>query len=147
MFKNYVKIAARNLLKQKVYSSINIVGLSLGMACCILIYLYVRNEWSYDKFHQNADRIYRAYITEDLPQRDPFSYVEAPYPLASALEQTFPEVEHAVRIDVRTDIVRFEEKNLTLRYHLADPVFFDVFSFPLIQETRTVFCAILIPLF
>lgn len=55
MFRNYFKIAARNLLKQKLHSSINIFGLSIGIAICILIYLYVRNEWSYDEFHKNAD--------------------------------------------------------------------------------------------
>lgn len=133
MFKNYIKIAARNLFKQKLHSIINITGLSFGIASCILIYLYVRNEWSYDKFHEKADNLYRAYITEDLPQRDPFSYVEAPYHLAGALEDSFPEVERVIRLDVRTNIIRYGEKNYTQRYHLADPEFFRVFSFPLIQ--------------
>jgi putative ABC transport system permease protein len=133
VFKNYIKIAARNLIKQKLHSIINITGLSIGIASCILIYLYVRNERSYDKFHENADNLYRVYITEDLPQRDPFSYVEAPFHLAGALKDSFPEVERAVRLDVRTNIVRYGEKNYTQRYHLADPEFFQVFSFPLIQ--------------
>jgi putative ABC transport system permease protein len=133
MFKNYIKIAARSLFKQKLHSIINITGLAIGIASCILIYLYVRNEWSYDKFHENADNLYRVYITEDLPQRDPFSYVVAPYHLAGALEDSFPEVERAVRLDVRTNIVRYGEKNYTQRYHLADPEFFHMFSFPLIQ--------------
>ena len=63
MFKNYMKIALRNLLKFKVYSFINISGLAIGMACCVLILLYVQDELSYDKYHQNADRIYR-FVTD-----------------------------------------------------------------------------------
>ena len=62
MFKNYVKIALRHLKKNKAYSFINIFGLSVGMACCLLIVLFVQDELSYDKFHDNADRIFR--ITE-----------------------------------------------------------------------------------
>lgn len=59
MFKNYLKIAFRNLLRHKIYSLINISGLAIGMACCILILLFVRDELSYDRFHENSDRIYR----------------------------------------------------------------------------------------
>ena len=58
MFKNYFKIALRNLIKNKVYSAINILGLSVGIACCILIFLFVRHELSYDTFHKSADTIY-----------------------------------------------------------------------------------------
>jgi putative ABC transport system permease protein len=136
MLKNYVKIAVRNLFKQKLHSSINIIGLSIGIASCISICLYVGNEWSYDKFHLNADSLYRVFITENPPQRDAFSYVEAPFRLAGALKQTFPEVKHAIRLDVRTDIVRYGDKNFTQRYHLADPEFFRVFTFPLLQGNK-----------
>ena len=137
MFKNYIKIALRTLFKQKLYSIINVTGLAVGIASCILIYLFVQNELSYDAFHKNADRLYRVYITEDLPERDPFSYVEAPWQLAEALEQSFPEVERAVRLDVRTDIVRYQDKNFTQRYHLADPDFFEIFTFPLVQGSQS----------
>jgi putative ABC transport system permease protein len=113
MFKSYLKAALRNIIKQKLFSFINIMGLAVGISICILIYLYVKNEWNYDRFHENVDRLYRVYITEDLSQRDPFSYVEAPYNLAEALEQTFPEVEQAVRLDVRTDILRYEENSFS----------------------------------
>lgn len=137
MFKNYVKIALRTLFKQKLYSIINITGLAVGIASCILIFLFVQNELSYDTFHKNADRLYRIYITEDLPERDPFSYVETPWQLAEALEQSFPEVERAVRLDVRTDIVRYQDKYFTRRYHLADPDFFEIFTFPLVQGSQS----------
>ena len=136
MFKSYLKIALRNILKQKLISFINIIGLAVGITACILIYFYVRHERSYDKFHENSDRLYRVYITEDLPQRDPFSYVPAPFHLAEALEQSFPEVKQAVRLDVRTDILRYEENTFSQRVHLADSEFFEVFTFPLIQGSR-----------
>ena len=133
MVLNYIKITLRILSKQKVYAFINVFGLSIGIASCILIYLFVRDEWSYDRFHENAENLYRVYITEDLPERDPFSYVESPAQLAGALEESFPEVERAVRLDVRTDVIRIGENTFTQRYHLADPDFFEVFTFPLLQ--------------
>ena len=136
MFRNYLKIAVRNLIKNKLFSFINIIGLSLGIASSILIFLFIRNELSYDRFHENADRLYRIYITEDPPDRDAFSYVEAPYNLAGALENSFPEVEHAVRMEIRTDVIKFAEKSFTQRYHLVDQVFFDVFNFPLVNGNK-----------
>lgn len=133
MFKNYVKIALRNLKKHKVYSTINIFGLALGIASCILIFLFVKHEWSYDKFHKNTGSLYRVYTTEAPTTRDPFSYVESPWHLAEALEQTFPEVKRAVRLDIREDIIRYQDKNFSLRYHLVDPDFLEMFTFPLLQ--------------
>ncbi len=59
MLKNYFKVALRNLRKNKLYSFVNIVGLTIGITCCILIGLYIAHEWSYDRFHKNADRIAR----------------------------------------------------------------------------------------
>ncbi|HZX10203.1 MAG TPA: ABC transporter permease, partial [Acidobacteriota bacterium] len=136
MFKSYLKVALRNIRKQKLFSFINIIGLAVGITACILIYFYVRHERSYDKFHENAERLYRVYITEDLPQRDPFSYVYTPFHLAEALEQTFPEVKQAVRLDVRTDIIRYRENTFSQRIHLVEPEFFEMFTFPLIQGSR-----------
>ena len=135
MFLNYLKIAFRILRKQKIYAFINVFGLAIGLASCMLIYLFVRDEWSYDQFHENDDNLYRVYITEDPPDRDPFSYVEAPAKLAGALEESFPEVERAVRLDVRTDVIRIGENAFNQRYHLADPDFFEVFTFPLLKGT------------
>lgn len=108
MFKRYLKLALRNIRKQKLFSFINIMSFAIGIAACTLIYFYVKHEWNYDKFHEKADRLYRVYITEDLPQRDPFSYVMTPFHLAKDLEQTFPEVEQAVRLDVGTDILSYD---------------------------------------
>jgi putative ABC transport system permease protein len=139
MLKNFIKIAFRILKKHHVYSFINIFGLALGIASCILIYLYVQNELSYDKFHRNRENLYRVYITEDPPERDAFSYIEAPWNLAEALESSFPEIKQAVRLVIRSDVVRYDNKSYTQRYHLVDPDFFELFSFPLLRgEEATV---------
>ncbi|MCH8127891.1 ABC transporter permease [candidate division KSB1 bacterium] len=132
MLLNYIKIAFRNMVHQKLYSGINIVGLAIGIGCCLLIFLFVRNELSYDKFHQNAENIYRVYVTEDPPDRDAFTYVQTPALMAEAMEKSFPEVESAVRVLTRTDNLRFGDKNFSENYHLVDSDFFEIFSFPLI---------------
>ena len=132
MLLNYIKIAFRNMVHQKLYSGINIVGLAIGIGCCLLIFLFVRNELSYDKFHQNTENIYRVYVTEDPPDRDAFTYVQTPALMAEAMEKSFPEVESAVRVLTRTDNLRFGDKNYSENYHLVDSDFFEIFSFPLI---------------
>jgi putative ABC transport system permease protein len=132
MLKNYLKVTMRNIVKYKLHSGINITGLALGLAGCILILSFIGNELSYDSFHKNAKDIYRIYITEDLPDRDPFSYSVSPAPLANALEQSFPEVNKAVRIYTWTDIVKIDKKNFTERVHLVDRDFFQMFDFPII---------------
>ena len=132
MLLNYIKIAFRNMVHQKLYSGINIVGLAIGIGCCLLIFLFVRNELSYDKFHQNSENIYRVYVTEDPPDRDAFTYVQTPALMAEAMEKSFPEVESAVRVLTRTDNLRFGDKNFSENYHLVDSDFFEIFSFPLI---------------
>jgi putative ABC transport system permease protein len=136
MLNNFFKITIRNIRKHHVYSIINVLGLALGISICILIYLYVGNEWSYDKFHKKKDRLHRVYITEDPPARDAFSYVEAPWNLAEALERSFPEINQAVRLVIRSDVVRYEDKSFTQRYHLVDPDFFEMFTFPLLKGDK-----------
>ncbi len=136
MLKNYLKIAARNLLKHKAYSFINIAGLAMGMTCCILILLYVQHELSYDRFHQDAKRIYRIFWQSGNPQ------TRTPHPMAQAMVSDFPEVKSAVSISpiwgpgltrpaisVKYGDKRFDEKG----FYSADTTFFEVFSFPLIK--------------
>lgn len=133
MFKNYLKVAVRNLVRQKLYSAIIVFGLAVGITSCLLIFLYVRYERSFDRFHANAARLYRAAITEDPPEREPFTYVEAPYPLAAALREGLPGVEDAVRVHVRNIVVQRGDQSFAERCHLVDPGFFRAFSFPLIK--------------
>ena len=64
MIRNYLKVAMRYLLRNKGYTTINILGLAIGICCCVLIMLFVRSEFSYDKFHSKSDRIYRAWVRE-----------------------------------------------------------------------------------
>src|SRR5690606_11853525 len=97
MLKNYIKIAFRNLLKSKFYSFINIVGLAVGIACYLLIMLYVQDELSYDKHHPHAERLYR--VNSDIDFGGQHSqYALAPAPMAETLQEEFPEIELAGRL-------------------------------------------------
>lgn len=72
MLHNYLKIALRALWRNKIHSSINVLGLSLGIACCVLIALFVRDEWTFDTFHTKANRIYRVFVKEDWGENQQF---------------------------------------------------------------------------
>jgi putative ABC transport system permease protein len=140
MFKNYIKIALRNIKRQKGYSFINIAGLAIGMACCILILLWVQHEVSYNRFHENADDIYRIYTDFHYDQGIiPFSNI--PQPVGPEIQSKVPEVQLAVRIlddalTVKHGTDIFYEKAVLY----VDPSFFDVFTFPLVQgDSKTAF--------
>lgn len=96
MFKNHLKIAFRNLIRHKGYSSINITGLALGMACCLLITLWVLDELSYDRFHENADNLYRVEQDQDY-SGDVYHVNVTPHPMGPALKDEIPEVADMVR--------------------------------------------------
>ena len=134
MLKNYIKIALRNIKRNKGYSSINIAGLSLGMACCLLILFYVLYEFNYDTLHEDADRIYRVameFRAKDQPVK--YGAAIAP-PVAPALLDNFTEVEYAVRITRGSGIVKHGEKQFFENgIFYADQSFFNVFTFPLIK--------------
>lgn len=133
MIRNYLKIALRNLLKNKAYSFINIAGLALGLTCCLLITMYVVDELSYDHFHKNADRIYR--INADL-KFGGHDYVLAVVsdPMGHTLVKDYPQVKNAVRFrEQGSFLVKKGAENLKeTRVIFADSTLFDVFSFPLI---------------
>jgi putative ABC transport system permease protein len=135
MLQNYLKIALRNLLKHKAYSFINIVGLALGMACCVLILLYVQHELSYDKFHREADRLFRVAVRIDT-RGVPTSFAPTMGPLAAALVRDYPEITEAVQI-LPTGTVQVspapDQHYYENRAYLADSSFFRVFSFPLLH--------------
>ncbi len=130
MFKNYLKITVRNLLKQKIYSLINISGLALGMACFLLISLFIEFQFSFDKFHKNKDSIYLIYregASED--QIEKRANIGAP--LAPLLLQNFPQIKNAVRFSFFNGVVGYGQKRFTERLIFSDPSLFDVFSFHL----------------
>jgi putative ABC transport system permease protein len=137
MLRNYITIALRNIMRSKIYSAINIFGLSLGIACCLLLALYIQDEMSYDKHHNRLNDIYRItthfegtnFIIEDLGYASP--------PLAKAIARDLPEVEEAARIitppGVSLNLIKYEDK---LFYetdgYIADSTVFDVLTFPFI---------------
>src|SRR6202789_3218205 len=97
MIKNLFKTAFRNLLKNKGFTAINVLGLALGLATCMLIVFYVFDELSYDKYNTRADRIYR--VNEDLKLGDnKVQYAVCMPPLAQTLKKDFPQVENTVRL-------------------------------------------------
>jgi putative ABC transport system permease protein len=134
MIRNYLKTALRIMLRQKAYSAINIIGLSIGIAATLIIISYIADEVSYDKFHANSDRIYRLGFTGRL-QGNEFNMSVSPAPVAEAMQKEIPEVEEAVRFGIwRTMPMSFEEKNFTEQYMVvADSNFFSFFSFPVVH--------------
>jgi len=133
MFKNYFKIALRQIKRQKVYSFINISGLAIGMTCCVLILLWVQDELSYDKFHENADHIYR--VIKIWRKGETAHYATTPAPLAQALKEEFPEIYNSARFDPAGQMIVAYDK--TTFYEIngayADPSFFELFSFPFVK--------------
>jgi len=131
MFKNYIKIALRNITRYKAHSFLNISGLALGLACCILLLLWIRDEISYDKFHKNSREIYRIIGNSEqiLAPR-----ALTPTPLGPALKNDYPEIINFCRYDdVQGFIpIKTEGKTFTgLTIAWVDQSFFDVFDFPL----------------
>ncbi len=133
MWKNYFKIAVRTLKRQKGYAFINIFGLALGIACCVLLFLYVQHEWTHDRFHEKAERIFRAVRVTTAPGGEQSLKASGPAPLAPALEATFPEVERAVRLADGGVSVQHEDTSFEEHVLYADSAFFAVFSFPLLR--------------
>ncbi|MEM1134745.1 MAG: ABC transporter permease [Bacteroidota bacterium] len=136
MLKNYFIIAFRNLCNKKFYSTINILGLSIGLTCCLFIYLYVQHELSYDTFHNKKDRIYRV-VSTFTEANSETSYPTTQIPLAPELEEKHTEVELAVRF-VEMDRKLFENTERNVRFYeesfyYAEPAVFDLFSFRLLE--------------
>jgi putative ABC transport system permease protein len=133
MLRNYLKIALRNFAKHKVYSFINLGGLTVAITCCLLLGLYVRHEWSFDRFNTKADRLYRAW-TEEEYKGDHFKNVTTPYILGPTLKETFPEIEAISRVQASNVNVRKGAEVFSERVHMADPTIFQMFDFPLISS-------------
>jgi ABC-type antimicrobial peptide transport system permease subunit len=134
MFKNYFKTALRNLIRHKSYSILNISGLAIGMAASILILLWVQNELSYDRFHRDADQIYRITVVAS----DQFKAAVNPAGMPAGLRAEMPQVKNTVRLSHQSTVLfetgtrKFEEK----RVFYADSTFLDVFSFGLLRGDR-----------
>ena len=119
LLSSYLKTAIRNLARHRIYSVINIIGIAIGLAFCILTYLFVQNEWTYDTFHQNADRIYRVSGT-------------TPEPLGPAIAEAFPDMQ-TVRFSSSGGKIGTEDRAFQATLGFVDPNFLDIFSFPVIH--------------
>jgi putative ABC transport system permease protein len=133
MLKNYLMITLRNIKKHKGYSFINIAGLAIGMACCILIFLYVWDELSFDRYHEHADRIYRLERKGRFNGQD-YHEAVSPNPMGPALANDFPEILQAVRFVPRGMLVRDQKNTYSPEaFFFTDANVFDVFSFSLVK--------------
>ncbi len=134
MLKNYIKIAFRNLKKNKGYSLINIFGLAIGITSCVIILLYISNELSYDKFYKNAGSIYRVYVKSSINGQES-SNCKTAAPLGGALARDFPEVTTYTRIGFfGNHVLKYKDEIFReRRIYTADSNFFDVFSLKLIN--------------
>jgi putative ABC transport system permease protein len=134
MVKNYLKVAIRNILKHKGFSIINIVGLAIGIACSILILIFVAHELSYDKFHEKADRTYRIAVRASVGDTKIRQTYSSSATFKKLLED-LPEIEKGVKFLRlgRTPINLDEKTFYESRFYAVDSTFFDVFTFPLIH--------------
>ena len=136
MFNNIIKIAFRNLVKNFGYTFINVFGLAIGLASSILIFLYVSNELSYDRFHEKSDRTYRIWIHVNMAGTE-LRHAVSSSPMAEAMLNDYPEVESTVRlrgveeVQIQSGDRKYHEEENCFIY--ADSSFFDVFSFKLIK--------------
>ena len=137
MIRSFLKIAFRNLGRNKIYSLINISGLSIGIACCLLITLYVKDELSFDRYHKNLDRMYRVvqHFGDTINVEPKNFQVWGCYPVGPALQNEFPEVQKVVTFSGRQSVLlqhddkRFQEDNIMF----VDSTVFDVFSWKLLE--------------
>jgi putative ABC transport system permease protein len=134
MFNNYLKIAFRNLKKTKLFSLINILGLAVGMTACLLILHYVSFEKSYDKFHENSERIYRLRYERTSEEGKTVKFASCCPPAAPLIRERYPEVEKKPRIfryraSVSLGDIKFSEE----RMYFAEPSFLDILKFKFIE--------------
>jgi putative ABC transport system permease protein len=134
MFTNYLKVAFRNINRQKGYAFINIAGLAVGMACCILLLLWVQDEFSYDGFHENIENLYR--VEQDQKTGDQLFHVSVtPYPMGRALVAEIPEIADATRYDRSGQLlVSYQDASYyETGTAFVDPGFLRMFTFPLVK--------------
>ncbi len=138
MIKNYFKIAWRNLMKNKIFSFINIFGIAIGFTCCMVISLYLNNELSYDSYHKNSKQLYQlgtAFVKDGKDDRT----AQTPAPMAATMQQEFPEIEKSARLlktfaDDKTLLQYTAAKGDTKSFYedrgyLADSTFFQLLTY------------------
>lgn len=132
MLNHYIKVAYRYLLRHKGHTAINVTGLAIGIASCILIMMYVRNEFSYDRFHSKADRIYRAWLDEKYDGQE-FINVQTPIPLGPVMQANIPEIESYCRVYSFNELIQYQGNKFNEPVTMVDSNFFSVFDFKLVE--------------
>ncbi len=134
MLKNQIIIAIRNLTRQKGYTFINICGLTIGITCCLLILLYVSDEMSYDRYHENVDNIYRI-GTQGIIGPNEFKVAVTPAPMGPAFINEIPEVITAVRIrNFGFPVLTYKDKVFSEeRFFSVDSTIFSIFTIPFLK--------------
>ncbi|MCL4511466.1 MAG: ABC transporter permease [Bacteroidetes bacterium] len=135
MLRNFVKVAIRNILRNKVYSFINIAGLAVGMAACILILLWVTDELSFNNFNKNLNRIFLVPQTQHYKTVGDFTVSPTPMPLAETLKEEYPQVEYSTRYEpwLGERVLEHNERRFNEQINFADSSFFNVFSFDFVE--------------
>ena len=137
MIRNYFITAFRNIFRHKGYSLINIAGLAIGLACCMLIFLWIKHEWSYDRFHENKENIYRIVVSWPRGNETGRTW-RTPPPLAVSLQNDLVEVEAASRFYTVSDLlVEREDNHFKETIGFADPALFSIFTLPMEQGDQT----------
>lgn len=134
MYRNYLLVAWRNMQRQKLFASINIGGLAIGLACFMLIFRFVQQEVSYDTFFPNTDQIYRVYQTQPgNTYLGSNKFGVTPVALAAAMEETYPEVDKAMNIRQQKPLMQVGENSFLADGYMASEAFFEVLPFQLFE--------------
>jgi len=138
MFQSYAKTVLRNLRKHVGYTFINVAGLAVGLACCILIVLFIRQQVTYDRFHSKADQIYRLATNVNGQNGQVTELAFSSPPMAAALQEDFPEIRQAVRLFGRYGVMRNDQQGEAMEQqaqsvNFVDSTFFEIFDFTLLQ--------------
>jgi putative ABC transport system permease protein len=132
MLANYIRVFMRNLVRLRLYATINILGLSIGIAICIMVYLFVAHELSFDKFHENGDRLFRVIkigYNNDTGKEGSRSQFMPP-PMGPQMQKSIPEIQYQARFVSAPAVVRYGNKMFRERISMTDSQFFKMFSFP-----------------
>ncbi|MEM1094980.1 MAG: ABC transporter permease [Bacteroidota bacterium] len=133
MFRNYLTVTLRYLRRQKGYTALNVLGLSVGMAACVLILFFIANERQFDSQHTLADRLYRVNEIQTFGGKAPQHVALSMYPMGPTMQADFPEVEAFTRLLGINNVWQYEDRTLTMpEAFQSDPAFFELFDFPVV---------------
>jgi ABC-type antimicrobial peptide transport system permease subunit len=134
MFKNYLLIAIRNIFRNKLFSTVNILGLALGIGSALLIFLWVNDELEFDHFHANSDRLYRVMENQTYTDGRIYTFAATPGPMAPFIKEKFPEIEKATRFTWEVqNLFHLDDKSFFEMGRYVDQDFLDMFSFPFVE--------------